>query len=132
MRRVFVASPFAGNLWQRHLNRQYARKCLADALKRGEAPFAPHLLYPQCLDDGATLQRALGIAAGTAWLFMAEACAVYVDRGISVGMLEDIDAAESTGLPVEYRALDPNHQLDPVPGLVPAAPPRTTDHPPQA
>lgn len=132
MKRVFIASPFAGNLWQRHLNRQYARKCLTDALKRGEAPFAPHLLYPQCLDDGATLQRALGFAAGTAWLFVAEACMVYVDRGISAGMMEDIDTAEAAGMTVEYRALDPSHQLDPEPDNAPVAPPRTTGHPPQA
>jgi hypothetical protein len=132
MKRIFIASPFAGNLWQRHLNRQYARKCLADALKRGEAPFAPHLLYPQCLDDNASQERALGMAAGNEWLFVAEACVVYVDRGITAGMMADIDAAESAGLQVGYRALDPNHQLEPIPGIDPVEPPQTIGRPPQA
>lgn len=50
MMRVVVESPFAGDIQK---NIEYARKCMADCLKRGEAPFASHLLYTQdgILDD---------------------------------------------------------------------------------
>jgi len=58
MRRVIVESPFAGKpgwwqwwqRWQRWRNRAYARRCLADCLARGEAPFASHLIYSQVLN----------------------------------------------------------------------------------
>lgn len=51
MRMVIVESPYAGDIER---NVAYARACIADCLKRGEAPFASHLLYtqPGVLDDG--------------------------------------------------------------------------------
>jgi hypothetical protein len=119
MKRVFLASPFAGSFWQRYLNRGFARRCLKDSLARGEAPFAPHLLYPQALNDSADDERDRGILAGQSWLVTAEAIVVYVDRGISAGMMGDIDAAELHGMPVEYRGLSPEHQLQPGPAVGP-------------
>src|SRR5262245_4195357 len=108
MRRVIVESPYAGNLWQRFLNRRYARRCLHDCLKRGEAPFASHLLYtqPGVLRDGVKLERELGISAGLVWGACAEATVVYTDRGISAGMLRGIEHAEKIGRPVERRSLN--------------------------
>lgn len=118
MRRVIIETPFAGNFWHRYLNRRYARQCLRDSLDKGEAPFASHLLYPQVLDDGLMPQRFLGMAAGWEWTVVADACIVYVDRGISRGMAVGIERAEYSGIPIEYRALNPAHQL----GLAPAEP----------
>jgi hypothetical protein len=107
MRRVIVETPYAGNLWQRWRNRRYARRCLHDCLRRGEAPFASHLLYtqPGVLRDGVALERKLGIEAGFAWGERADATVVYTDRGISRGMLAGIEAAERAGRPVERRRL---------------------------
>src|SRR6185436_19297995 len=88
MRLVLVESPYAAPwFWQRWLNRRYARACMKDALKRGEAPFASHLLYTQAgvLKDKVLPERSLGIRAGLAWGKRADATAVYVDRGISPG-----------------------------------------------
>ena len=39
MKLVIVESPFAGDTER---NIRYARACLADCLRRGEAPFASH------------------------------------------------------------------------------------------
>lgn len=64
MRRVIVESPLSGDFAR---NQRYARWCMLDCLKRGEAPFASHLLYTQCLDDRKPKQRELGIVAGFAW-----------------------------------------------------------------
>lgn len=107
MRRVIMESPYAGNVWQRWRNRRYARACLADCLRRGEAPFASHLLYTQrgVLRDGRPAERQRGIAAGFAWLAGATASAVYVDRGISSGMRAGIAAAMRAGVAIEFRAL---------------------------
>jgi hypothetical protein len=104
MRRVIVESPYAGEI---KANEAYARACLRDCLKRGEAPLASHLLYTQLgvLDDTITEERVLGILAGFAWGAVAEASVVYVDRGVSDGMRKGIAAAEALGRPVEYRNL---------------------------
>jgi hypothetical protein len=106
MRRVILESPFAGrNAWQRFRNRRYARACMRDALARGEAPLASHLLYTQMLNDNLPHERTLGIEAGLSWLHVAAASVVYIDRGISRGMLHGINAALSAGVVVEYRSL---------------------------
>lgn len=82
-RLVIVESPYAGDV---EGNVAYARACLADCLRRGEAPLASHLLYPQVLDDLLPAERAKGIAAGLAWAQRADAGIFYIDRGISKGM----------------------------------------------
>lgn len=101
---VILESPYAGDV---DANVQYARECVKDSLQRGEAPLASHLLYtqPSILDDNVQWERELGIAAGLAWLKVAQASVVYTDRGISGGMRQGILAAEEAGLPVEYRRL---------------------------
>jgi len=107
MRRVILESPFSAPTFVgRWLHRRYARRCLRDALARGEAPIASHLLYTQVLDDTVSSERSLGIAAGLAWLTVAEAAVVYVDRGVSDGMQTGIDTALAAGLPVERRTIE--------------------------
>jgi hypothetical protein len=104
VRRVVVESPFAGNV---EANVRYARAAMADCLARGEAPFASHLLYtqPGVLRDEVPRERALGVAAGFTWREVADATVVYVDLGITPGMLEGIEDARSVGHPVERRTL---------------------------
>ena len=108
MRRVIVESPYAANSLntvERHV--AYARACLADCLKRGEAPFASHLLYaqPGVLDDAIAEERSLGIKAGFAWRDVADATVVYGDLGMSWGMTQGIEDAQMKGRPVNYRML---------------------------
>ena len=107
MRLVILESPFAGNLFQRWANRRYARACVRDALQRGEAPIASHLLYtqPGILRDEVPDERQWGIDAGLAWRAVADASVVYTDRGISKGMKYGIEAARGAGLTVEFRSL---------------------------
>ena len=83
----------------------YARRCLADSLARGEAPFASHLLYPQALHDADPAQRRQGMEAGFAWGQKADLCAVYMDRGVTPGMTEGIDRARDLGLVIDCRAI---------------------------
>jgi hypothetical protein len=104
MRRVIVESPYAGDVER---NVRYARACLHDCLRRGEAPYASHLLYTQLgvLDDTKPEERKRGIEAGFAWRSAAEATVVYQDLGISSGMRLGIEHARAHGCPVEYRNL---------------------------
>lgn len=104
MRLVIVESPYAGDV---PANVAYARRCVHDALSRGEAPIASHLLYtqPGILDDNDARERQWGIDAGLAWKAVAEASVVYTDRGISKGMEYGIAAAQQAGLDIEYRKI---------------------------
>ena len=101
---VLVESPYAGDVDR---NVRYARACMRDCLKRGEAPFASHLLYtqPGVLDDLVPDERALGIEAGLAWGTMADKTVVYTDLGISRGMELGIVRARAAGRCVEMRTL---------------------------
>lgn len=108
MRRVILESPYAGNFWQRWLNRRYARRCVRDSLSRGEAPIASHLLYtqPGILRDGVPKERQWGIDAGLAWRKVAEASVIYTDRGVSKGMDYGITVALAAGIPIELRSIN--------------------------
>ncbi len=113
MRLVIIESPYAGTV---ELHVAYARAALRDSLSRGEAPIAPHLLYPQILDDNDPAQRAHGIAAGLAWR---KACvdqpapfhpvpalpAFYVDLGWSSGMRKALDIYQREGITTETRRI---------------------------
>lgn len=104
MTRVILESPYAGDVPR---NEAYARACLRDSLLRGENPIASHLLYtqPGVLNDDLPEERDRGIAAGLAWLKVAEKSVIYQDFGISSGMKHGIKAAEQAGVPVEYRTI---------------------------
>ncbi|MDB5612124.1 MAG: hypothetical protein JWP25_9024 [Bradyrhizobium sp.] len=104
MKRVILESPYAGDV---EANVEYARRCVRDALARGEAPIASHLLYtqPGILRDDVPEERQWGIDAGLAWKAVAEATVVYTDRGISLGMEYGMAAARQAGLPIEIRSI---------------------------
>jgi hypothetical protein len=114
-RRVIIESPFAGrgpwplNYIRRWLNIRYARRCVRDAVLRGESPIASHLLFTQrgILDDKDPTERRMGIEAGLAWGEVADATVIYTDRGISNGMKAGIERAKAEGRPVEQRTLTP-------------------------
>ena len=104
MRLVIIESPYAGDIER---NVEYARRCVKDALNRGEAPIASHLLYTQqgILDDNNPEERMQGIDAGLAWRKVTEASIVYTDLGITKGMEYGIKAANESGIPVEFRTI---------------------------
>jgi hypothetical protein len=89
------------------MNKEYAKACLRDSLKRGEAPYASHLLFdqPGILDELIEEERMQGMMAGFAWGKMADLIAVYIDRGISNGMRAGIDHYRHHGIPIEMRSI---------------------------
>lgn len=100
---VIIESPYSGDEAR---NTEYARACLLDSLRRGEAPIASHLLHTQVLDDVRPDERELGIEAGLAWYRVAEKCVIYEDLGISGGMIEGIELAKRYGVLVEFRNIE--------------------------
>ena len=108
MRRVILESPYGSDddaTVQRNVD--YARKCMHDSLLLGEAPIASHLLYtqPGVLLDRDPLQRAIGIAAGHAWMPFADAVVFYIDHGMSDGMKIAQEFAQRLRMPIEVRRL---------------------------
>jgi hypothetical protein len=119
---VILESPFAGPTPEaRDRNLRYARACLRDALERGEAPLASHLLYtqPGVLDDDKPDERAKGIAAGLAWGRSAGASVVYLDQGLSGGMRLGVEAAVKGYRTLCFRRLWPRIELVYGPGVDP-------------
>lgn len=108
-KRVFIASPLRGDIVA---NQAYAREALKDSLARGEAPFVPHLLYDQVLDDRVEEERAQAIKAALAMLAGCEMLALYVDKGVSLGMAGEQAMAIGLGIPVEERRL-PTREVTP-------------------
>ena len=107
LRRVVVESPYAGNIDR---NLAYARRAIRDALERGEAPIASHLLFtqPGILRDENPDERRLGIEAGFAWMECAELVALYTDYGISAGMQGALERAAALGITTTERKIGPN------------------------
>ena len=102
-RPVVIESPYAGNIER---NKEYLKACMRDCIMNHEdAPYASHKLYTDVLNDTDCIERDIGIRAGFSWTQFADACVVYYDFGISVGMKLGIENAEKYGIPVEMRRL---------------------------
>jgi hypothetical protein len=95
---VYIASPFAGDAER---NAERARGYCRFAVSRGSIPLAPHLHYPQFMDDGDTEQRALGLRFALILLGKCDELWAFGDR-ISDGMAREIAKAKRRGLPVRY------------------------------
>lgn len=70
-----------------------------DLTRAGFAAFAPHVFYPRFLDDTIETDRDAGMAAGKAWLRVAEVAVVDVRLGYSEGMRDEIAFCETLGIP---------------------------------
>ena len=96
MKLIYVASPYAGDIEQ---NTEFARKACRHVMSEGHAFFAPHLLYPQLLDDSKPQERQAGLDMGLAMLPRCDELWCYGDR-ISFGMHLEIEEAVRIGIPV--------------------------------
>lgn len=86
----------------------YAQRCVEDSLRRGEAPFASHLLYPQVLNDTIPGEREGGMRAGLAWSRGVDRV-VYTDYGVTEGMEASMEASRSElGVNIYIRSIGKN------------------------
>ncbi len=101
MKPVFVCSAYGGSIDNLELAQKYCKYVLLN----DAAPFAPHLIYPQFLDDGSTDERLLGIEAGLVFLGRCEEIWVFTVNGlITSGMRKEVGYADAYGIVI--RAFD--------------------------
>jgi hypothetical protein len=109
MKFVDVESPYNAPTTKEIIrNVRYARACFSDCLRRGEIPYASHIVFtqPGILDDKNPNERIQGIMAGKEITKKLNATTVvYIDLGISQGMKIGIELAEKSGRKIEYRTL---------------------------
>lgn len=95
---VFICSPYSGNTKN---NVRNARRYSRYALEKGCIPFAPHLLFPQFLNDSLEEERKLGIAFGL--VFQSKCDEVWVfGNNHSSGMKKEILKAKERNIPIRY------------------------------
>jgi hypothetical protein len=96
--RTYICSPFKGNTVRNTAN---AVRYCRFALDQERMPIAPHLLFPQFMNDTDPEERELGISFGLRLL--AGCSEVWVFGGnISRGMRREIEKAVHKGIPVRY------------------------------
>lgn len=96
MKLIYICSPYAGNIEE---NIRFAIAACRYAMKQGCTPIAPHLLYPQFLNDAVPMERKAGIQMGLRILAVCDelwVCGLY----ISEGMEKEIAEAKRLGIPV--------------------------------
>lgn len=105
---VYICSPYSGNI---KLNVEAAQRYCRFAVEQNYIPFAPHLLFPQFLDDLNTEERNLAIFMGK--VLMSKCAEVWVfGDNISPGMASEIDRAEHHKMPIRYFSSDCIEQGD--------------------
>lgn len=95
---VFICSSYAGDIER---NTERARGYCRFAVSKNCIPIAPHLLFPQFMEEDDPAKRSLGIFFG---LVLQSKCReVWVfGRTISKGMAVEIAKAKERKLPVRY------------------------------
>lgn len=99
---VYICSPFAGDI---ESNIQNARRYCAFAVRQGTIPIAPHLLFPQFMDDSNPEDRILGLLFGKILLDRCEAVWAFGGR-VSTGMAAELERAEHRGIPIKHYDTD--------------------------
>ena len=101
-KKTILESPYSGDVEK---NIDYAKKCLRDSLERDECPFASHLLYTQVLNDRDKKERWLGMSQAFEWYEFADQMILYIDLGISKGMLLGVKQAVKRNIPIFKRTI---------------------------
>lgn len=95
---VFVSSPYRGDI---AANVENARKYCGYVLRQGHTPIAPHLFYPQILNDNDPDERDRGIQCSLETLRRCDEIWIF---GIvfTDGMQKEIDFARLCGIPMKF------------------------------
>lgn len=95
---AYICSPYSGNTAQ---NTENAKRYCKYAINKGCLPLAPHLLFPQFLNDDCPDERELGLAFALALLEKADELWVF-GIYLSEGMRREIEKATERGIPIRY------------------------------
>ncbi|MBE5809668.1 MAG: DUF4406 domain-containing protein [Clostridiales bacterium] len=95
---VYVCSPYSGDISG---NKQNARKYCRFAVDQHCIPLAPHLLFPQFMNDGDPEERDLAMFMDIAVLSKCAEVWVF-GKNITEGMTAEINYALSRDKPIRY------------------------------
>ena len=95
---VYICSPFAGDI---EYNTMKARGYSRFAVSQNAIPLAPHLLFPQFMDDDDKDQRDLAIFMGLVLLGKCQEIWSFGNR-ISEGMLLELEKAKKRDMVIRY------------------------------
>jgi hypothetical protein len=111
MKRIFVCSRLAPDAkYTFKENLDFVRLCCKVVVKFGHAPYAPHLLCTQFLDDTKAEERDMGIQIGHLYLKGCHELWTFrrnTEEINSTGMRQDIGMAIEHGLPIKNLILHP-------------------------
>ena len=95
---VFICSPYAGEVEKNILAAKYYSRFAVD---KGYIPIAPHLLFPQLLNDADPNERQLGLFFGDALMSKCSEVWVFGSR-VSAGMAVEIKRAKWKNYRLRY------------------------------
>jgi len=98
---VYICSPFGGD----EQNAESARRYCRFAVTQETIPLAPHLHYPQFMDDSDPVQRKTGLWFALVLLCKTDELWVFGER-ITAGMKREILQAHARGLPIKLFTSD--------------------------
>ena len=99
---VYICSPYAGDVER---NVESAQRYSRFAVEKGYIPIAPHLLFPQFLNDRNPKERQLGLFFGNAIMSKCSEVWVFGSR-ISAGMEDEIKRARWKNYRLRYFTED--------------------------
>lgn len=99
---VYICSPLAGDM---DGNMEKARHYCKFAVRSGAIPLAPHLLFPQFMDDTDSDERALAMFMNKVLLGKCDQLWAF-GKTISEGMAAEIGKAEKRGMVIRYFTED--------------------------
>lgn len=100
---VFICSPYAGDVEH---NVEATRKYCKFAVANNAIPVAPHLLYPQILDDTDPQERNLGLFFGKVLMDKCLEVWIFSDGEYTPGMKAEYEHAVRKGRKIRYFTTD--------------------------
>lgn len=97
-KKVFICSPFRGDM---EGNARKAAGYCRTAWEKGVLPVAPHLLFPQFLNEGIEAERQAGLAMGLELLLFCDE--VWVFGEATEGMAAEIAYAAEQGKEIIFK-----------------------------
>lgn len=95
---VYICSPLSGDV---EANTERARAFCRFALEQGQIPLAPHLLFPQFMNDDVPAERELAIFMAVVLLGKCSELWVLGET-VSAGMQTEIDVAKKRRQPIRW------------------------------
>ena len=99
---IYVCSPYAGDI---RTNVKNAKRYSRYIVERGHIPFAPHLLFPQFMDDNDESERQKSLLFGQKMLDKCDEMWVF-GESVSEGMYAEIKYAREKGYKIRWFAQD--------------------------